>query len=589
MLSIEIFLKTLLKEILSHLCAEGILPKNTPLKTFSVEKTKKNLHGEISTNAALVFAKEAGLSPSALALLLSKHLCERVEVKDAKTAGPGFINIQLTKDFWLQHARHLLKSGDDYGCNTCSDKSPVNVEYVSANPTGPLHGGHGRVAVVADVIANLLAFVGVPVVREYYINDKGTQVDLLAKSVYVRYCKVAGKKLAALPEGCYPGEYLQKPAELLFERDGAKWADASEQEWLPAFKTFSIQYFMGEIKKTLARLKIGHDVFTSEADLYQQGVVQKAIQTLEEKKFASLDKVEKAVDSYHSKISPPAAEGPLLMFKSSCFGDEKDRPLKKSSGEWTYFAGDIGYHADKLSRGFKQMINVWGADHAGHETRLLAAMEALTGEKIPLEIILCQIVHFVKDGQPFKMSKRFGTFITVDDLLDELGVDVFRMLMVERKHDTQFTLDIDQALKASLSNPVFYIHYAYARASSVLRAAKELFSEEELDEQRFSQADLSLLSTKEEQALLKSLVFWPDTVLKAAIAREPHRIVSYLYNVSAEFHGLWAAGTKNPLMRFLTPENLSLSYARLALLESLRVVLRLGFGILGISPREKMA
>lgn len=569
---------------LDELKKEGFLPETTDLRDVVLEPAKDSTHGDLATNAALVLAKETKLRPLEIAQHLQKTLQRLPDIESIKVAGPGFVNITLRPTYWIHALQDLLTKGEAYGNSQMGAGIPLNIEYVSANPTGPLHAGHGRVAVVADVIANLLKKVGFDVTREYYINDTGGQIDVLARSTYLRYREALGETITHIPEGYYPGEYLKEVAAALVAAEGDQWLTRPEAQTLPFFGRFATDSLMKEIRKDLETIGICQDVFTSELKLHQEGAIIEALSHLQKQDLiyeGILDKPK--IEKEDGEWAPQ----PLLLFKSSHFGDTSDRPLKKTTGEWTYLAGDIAYHQDKLKRGFSILIDVWGADHASHVDRMTAAVKALAPE-IDFSVILAQMVHFVRDGEPLKMSKRAGSFVTVRDIVEQIGSDVFRFLMVSRKHDSQFTLDLNQALEQSKENPVFYVQYAHARACSVLRMGRTLFPEEELIPLALAQVNLALLRDEAEIFLLKALADWPRQIENAARAREPHRIVNFLYELAHRFHTLWNKGKKDTILRFLIPEQKEVSMARLALVQGLILVVASGLQLLGVRPMEEM-
>ncbi len=576
--------RELILTTLEDLKKNGDLPPEVTFEGVVVEPPKDPLHGDMSTNAPLVLGKKVQKNPRLLAQFLCDALGIHPEIEKVSIAGAGFVNMTLKPSYWRHCLCQMLKEGQDYGRNTYGAGEKVNIEYVSANPTGPLHAGHGRVAVVADVVANLLEASGFEVTREYYVNDAGGQIDVLARSTLLRYREALGESISRIPEGYYPGEYLKEVAHALRQQEGDRWLSVPEEKALAFMGSFAVDFLMKEIRQDLDRIGIRQDVFTSEAEIHRRGFVDRAIEGLEKEGLVYEGVLERPKDK--------GAEGwiptPLCLFRSTAFGDQRDRPLKKASGEWTYFAGDIAYHQNKMDRGFSFMINVWGADHASHVDRVKAAVQAISRGKATLEVLLAQIVHFVKDGAPLKMSKRAGTFVTVRDVVEQIGPDAFRFLMVSRKHDSQFTLNLNQAVEQSKDNPVFYVQYAHARACSVFRMARDLFPGQDLSVQALEKADLLLLQEEAEFSLIKALADWPRQLENAARTREPHRIVSFLEEVAHRFHSLWNKGTKETVLRFLLPEDLPLTLARLALLQGMIFVLASGLGLLGVQPVEEM-
>ena len=575
-------LRPLLKACLEKAIQQGIVPQEVDLERPSFEMPPKGQEGHVATNAAFVYAKLLKTSPKALAALLLPLFKAHEDIADAHLAGAGFINVHLTKQFLNRVVVAVLEKGALFGYAASKEGERVNVEYVSVNPTGPLHAGHGRVALVGDVLANLLDAAGYRVTREYYVNDAGGQITVLARSVHLRYLEALGHKIAEIPEGCYPGSYLVDVGVALKEKVGTLYEKAAEEEWLEPISEFAVASLMGIIRKTLQMLKIQHDVFRSEKELYLEGAVDKALSVLQQKGL-----IETGV------LPPPKGreEGwqpkPTTLFKATRFGLEQDIPLKKASdGSYTYFAGDVGYHGDKLERGFERLINVWGADHASHVDRLRAAVEGLSGESRKLDFILCQMVHILKGGKPLKLSKRAGEFMLLDELIEAIHVDVLRFLMVSRSYDTHLTLDLDEAMRTSKDNPVFYVHYAYARGCSVHKMALEMF--DDVGAEELKNADLSLLTRPLEEELMRKMAFWPQVVALAAKACEPHRIPTYLTQIAGLFHALWAEGKSDTTLRFLVLEDKSLSYARLSLVQAVCFVIEAGLGILGIEPRREL-
>lgn len=565
---------------LNTLANEGSLPKDLDFSRVTTEPPKDPTHGDLSTNAAMILAKPTQRNPRELGELIASLLKCLPHVEDVSVAGPGFINLKLSPQFWYVQLHNILDEKEAYGTSNIGLGEKINLEYVSANPTGPMHAGHGRTAVVADVLANLLEKVGYIVLREYYINDAGAQAQKLAKSLFLRYKEALGHKIDAIPEGHYPGEYLKKVGQALAARDGDKWLNTSEDEWIEPMREFAVNAMMVQIRKDLELMGISHEVFTSEIELHRSGAIDKAIKFLEGKGLV-----------YEGVLEPPKGKTvedweprPQLLFRSTEFGDDVDRPLKKSDGSWTYFAGDIAYHYDKFSRGFSQMIDAWGADHGGYVKRMKAAVKAITQEKGQLDIILCQIVNFMDKGQPVKMSKRAGTFIEVSDVIEKVGKDPFRFMMVSRKSDAHLDFDYQKVLEQTKDNPVFYIQYAHARCHSAMRIAAEVFP----NWKNTTPSQLGLLSDQDELHLLKLLSGWPRQVETAALTREPHRLCYYLYEIAAQFHMLWNKGKDNSLLRFVVADNAELTRARMAMLQGLTHVIASGLNMFGVTPVKEM-
>ncbi|MDH3239941.1 MAG: arginine--tRNA ligase [Alphaproteobacteria bacterium] len=576
-------LKKEVLKVLEDLQEENLLPRELDCARVSCEPPKEAAHGDVATNAAMVLAKPAGRKPRDLAELLAQRLATHTSVTEALVAGPGFINLRLDREFWFGRLRDVLEAGIAYGDSDIGAGQPVNVEYVSANPTGPMHVGHARGAVVGDVLATLLEKAGNAVTREYYINDAGVQVDQLARSVHFRYREALGEEIGAIPEGLYPGDYLKDVGAALAERDGGKWLSAGEEEWLPVVRGFAIDAMMSMISEDLAALGIRHDVFSSEKALVDQGLVDQAFDLLKEKGLI-----------YTGTLEPPKGmkpedweERPQDLFKSTEFGDDVDRPLRKSDGSWTYFASDIAYHLDKYRRGATTMIDVWGADHGGYVKRMAAAVKALTGGDGVLDVKLCQLVNLLDAGEPVKMSKRAGTFVTLREVVDEVGKDVVRFIMLTRSNDAVLDFDLKAVTEQTRDNPVFYVQYAHARACSVLRNAAEQFPGLDTGARALSKASLAPLEDAQELDLIKLLAAWPRVVEGAALAHEPHRIAFYLQDVAAAFHGLWNKGNADAEARFLVNDE-GISRARLALVRAVAVVIASGLAVLGVEPVEEM-
>ena len=564
--------------------ASGALGVAGSVPSFVVELPREASHGDMATNVAMVLAKAAGKPPRAIAEILKPQLEQSALVSAVEIAGPGFINLRLHSDIWQKEIQEILRMGTHYGDSAIGQGVKVNVEYVSANPTGPMHVGHGRGAVVGDVLASLLVKAGYDVCREYYVNDAGAQVDVLARSVFLRYREALGEAIGAIPEGLYPGEYLIPVGKMLAERDGAKWRSAPDAEWLPAFRRLAIDAMMEMIRSDLNVIGVKHDVFTSERGLVEGGGVDRACAFLEGQDLI-----------YQGVLEPPKGKlpddwepRPQTLFRSTQFGDDVDRPLKKSDGSWTYFASDIAYHFDKFNRGFALMLDVWGADHGGYVKRLQSAVEAITAGKGKLEVRLCQMISLLKDGQPYKMSKRSGNFVTLREVVDEVGADVVRFIMLTRKSDAQLEFDLVKVLEQTRDNPVFYVQYAYARCSSILRHARDMFSAEELTDEALGKVSLAAINSDEDLLLVKGLANWSRVVEAAALAQEPHRIAFYLLELAGLFHGLWNKGNDNAALRFIVANDKDLTLARLALITSVRTVIRSGLAVMGCKPMEEL-
>ena len=560
--------------------AAGELPAALDFSAITAEPPREPSHGDIATNAAMVLAKAAGKKPRDIAEALLRRLSANPDVIEGAVAGPGFINLKLSDSFWRGRLRDCLKEGIAYGDSTLGGARKVNVEYVSANPTGPLHVAHARGAVVGDALANLLAKAGYAVTKEYYVNDAGAQVDILGRSTYLRYKEALGESVGAIPEGLYPGEYLKEVGAALAKRDGRRWLDKAENEWLPAARGFAIETLMAEIKADLATLGVGIGVYFSERALVESGAVERCYRDLDGQGLI-----------YRGRLEPPKGQKPddwedreQTLFRATKFGDDVDRPLKKSDGSWTYFANDIAYHHDKFRRGFADMIDVWGADHGGYVRRMKAAVKAVTGGRGELDVKLCQLVRVMRKGELVRMSKRAGTFVTLRDLLDEVGPDVVRFTMLTRKNDAPFDFDLVKATEQSRDNPVWYVQYGHARTRSAMRQATAAG----IPVDGLDKAPLEPLVDGGELALMRLIAQWPRQVEAAALAHEPHRLAFYLYDLAAAFHAHWTHGRENPGLRFVVEGDVELSRARLALVQAIGFVIGSGLKVFGVTPVEEM-
>jgi len=564
-----------LDAILDAMVAAGSLPADAPRKNVAVEPPRDPAHGDLATNAAMVLAKAAGTNPRALAGEIAPRLEALDGVTSVEIAGPGFINIRLDEGAWRDEMAAIISEGDDYGRSTMGTGETVNVEYVSANPTGPMHMGHCRGAVVGDALAALLEWAGYGVTREYYVNDAGSQVDTLARSAHLRYREALGEDIGEIPEGLYPGDYLKPVGEALAAAFGDKWVGKDEGEWLALFKTKTVAAMIELIKHDLALLGIHHDLFASEAELQASGKVEQAMDMLKGKDLV-----------YVGMLEAPKGETPddwepveLTLFRSTQFGDDQDRPMRKSDGSWTYFGADAAYHLQKAEKA-DHLVNIWGADHAGTVKRVQSAVTALTDGKVDLDVKLVQMVKLLRGGEPIKMSKRAGNFVTLADVVREVGKDVVRFMMLTRKADAMLEFDFAKVVEASKDNPVFYVQYAHARISSLKRkaAAAGLSADG---------ADLTLLDA-EELALVKEAAQFPRMVEQAAAAHEPHRIAFYLYDLAAAFHAAWNRGNDDPSKRFLIEDDAAVSASRLALAGAIGQVLKNGLAIMGVEAAEEM-
>ncbi len=574
-------IRSLIVTTLEGMVREGALPDGLNFDPITAEPPRDAAHGDMATNAAMVLAKPAGMKPRDIAETLAGKLAEDGRITSAEVAGPGFLNLRLAPGVWQQVAGAVLAEGTDFGRSALGKGLKVNVEYVSANPTGPLHVGHTRGAVFGDALASLLDFAGYDVTREYYINDGGAQVDVLARSVYLRYLEAHGQDVA-FEDGTYPGDYLIPVGQKLKDKVGDAYVDKGEQFWLEEIREFATEEMMNLIRSDLEALGVEMDVFYSEKSLYGTGRIEAALEDLKGKGLI-----------YEGVLEPPKGKKPedwepreQTLFRSTAHGDDVDRPVMKSDGGWTYFAPDIAYHYDKVQRGFDALIDVFGADHGGYVKRMKAAVSALSDGKVPLDIKLAQLVKLYKNGEPFKMSKRAGTFVTLRDVVDQVGPDVTRFVMLTRKNDAMLDFDFDKVMEQSRENPVFYVQYAHARVASVLRKAAEAGIP--ADEATLKAADLSLLDHDAELGLLRKLAEWPRLVETAARTNEPHRVAFYLYELAGDFHGLWNRGNEEPQLRFLQEDDPATSAAKIALARATAIVIAAGLGILGVTPAQEM-
>ncbi len=574
-----------LADIVAGLVRDKLLPDAVTAVRLGIEQTREASHGDLATNAAMVLAKPAGMKPRDIAELLKSRLEQSDGVAKVAIAGPGFVNITLERTLWTRVVDTILTEGANYGRSDAGQGKKVNVEYVSANPTGPMHVGHCRGAVVGDTLANLLAFAGFDVAREYYINDAGGQVDVLARSAYLRYCEALGQGIS-IPEGLYPGDYLKPVGEALATKFGKTLLGKPEAEWLVPVRDFALAAMMDLIRDDLAQLGIKHDVFFSERSLTQGGtdVVAATIADLRAKGHV----IQGRLEPPKGEVNPDWEDREQTLFKSTAFGDDADRALLKSDGSYTYFAPDIAYHKTKWDRGFTHMIDVLGADHAGYKKRLQAAVAAISDGQGELDVLFCQLVKLYKGGQPFKMSKRAGTFITVRDVVDEVGRDPVRFMMLYRKNDSPLDFDFEKVTEQSKDNPVFYVQMAHARACSVFRNAAEKFPDLTPGSMGIFQADLQILVDDFEHALIKRMAQFPRLIEQAASTHEPHRLAFYLYELASEFHGLWNRGIDLPHLRFIREDDKGTTAARLALTAAIRQILATGLGILGVHAPDEM-
>ncbi len=576
---------------LDELSDAGNLPAGVDLGRVAVEPPRDPSHGDISTNAAMVLAKPAGLVARQLAEQLADALAQEPDIETVDVAGPGFINIRLRESFWGRILEAILNDDAGYGSCAPGSRGRVNVEYVSANPTGPLHVGHCRGAIFGDALASLLEKTGFDVTREYYINDAGVQVEVLARSAYLRYLEALGEDIGDIPSGLYPGSYLKPVGENLAATHGDVLKGKPEEVWLDIVRDTTVEMMMDVIRDDLAALSIKHDVFFSERSLAakENNVIQSTIDGLRSRGLV-----------FEGHLPPPKGQVPedwedreQTLFKATEFGDDIDRPLVKSDGNYTYFASDIAYHANKYSRGFKEMIDVWGADHSGYIKRMQSAVKAVTGGEGTLDVKICQLVRLYRGGEPIKMSKRSGDFVTLRDVVDEVGPGAVRFMMLYRKNDAPLDFDFKKVTEQSRDNPVFYVQYAHARIHSVFRNASELLSTDTTtgalpEAASLSGASFMRLTDGAELAVAKRLAEYPRMLQSAAAAHEPHRIAFYLYELASEFHGLWNKGKESPQLRFIVPDDKDVTMARLGLLRAVAAVLAGGLGILGVQAIEEM-
>ena len=560
-------------DALATMMAEGDLPAGLDTRNVAVEPPRDPSHGDLATNAAMVLAKPAGLKPRDIAVMLALKLNRLAEVSEAEVAGPGFLNLRLTSDVWRAEIIAIQAAGADYGRSTMGGGHAVNVEYVSANPTGPMHMGHCRGAVVGDALAATLEYAGFNVTREYYINDAGGQVDTLARSAHLRYREALGETIE-IPEGFYPGDYLVPVGEALAGDFGDIYVDAPEVDWLAAFRSRTVALMMDRIRDDLLLLGIRQDVFFSEASLGNR--VQDALDTLDAKGLI----YEGVLEAPKGDAADDWEPRPQTLFRASQFGDDTDRALKKSDGSWTYFAGDVAYHYDKLQRGYSALVDMFGADHGGYVKRMQAAVRALSDGKVPLDIKIVQMVKLLRAGEPVKMSKRSGNFVTLADVVEEVGKDVVRFIMLTKRSDSQLDFDFAKVVEQSRDNPVFYVQYAHARIASLNRKVVEAGID-------LPKADLTLLDDID-LALVKTAALWPRIVEQAAEAREPHRIAFYLGDLAAAFHSQWNMGNDDASRRFVRADAPALTAARLALAGVVGQVIRNGLSVMGVEAADEL-
>lgn len=577
-------IETDVRTVVEQLKTEGALSADVSAEKIEATPPRETSHGDVATNAALVIAPQAGKNPKEIATLLAGRIQKLPGIAKVDIAGPGFINMTLDSAVWQGAVLDILEEGLGYGNSTLGKGKKVNIEYVSVNPTGPMHVGHARY-IYGDALATLMLKAGYNVTKEYYINDAGGQVDKVADSAFLRYREACGENIGEIPEGLYPGEYLIPVGQALFHIHDRKLLDKPREEWLPIVRDYALDAMMQLIKTDLGLVGIHHDVFTSERAITKAGKVEQAIAALDEKGLIYTGVLEPP----KGKPTPEDWEAkPQTLFRSTQFGDDLDRPIKKSDGSWTYFAPDIAYHYDKITRGFDLLIDLFGADHGGYVKRIKSAVTALSDGRVTLEVKLCQLVKFMRKGEPLKMSKRAGTFITVREVVEEVGKDVFRFIMLTRKNDAPLDFDFEKVVEQSKDNPVFYVQYAHARAKSVIRRALEESPEALKLAEKPSEKLLARLTHPEELALIRLMCGWPRLVEQAAVSLEPHRVAFYLQDLAASFHGLWNLGNEDPKLRFIQKDDVELSAARIILTRALATVIASGLMVLGVQPVEEM-
>jgi arginyl-tRNA synthetase len=564
-----------------------VLTGSADQSRVTVEPPRDPAHGDIATNAAMVLAKDAGRKPRELAEAIADKLRADAVVAKVDVAGPGFINLTLKPAAWIAALRGAVQLGARYGVSDIGGGVPVNVEYVSANPTGPMHVGHGRGAVFGDALANLLACAGFKVTREYYINDAGAQVDVLARSAYLRYRETLGEDIGTIPEGLYPGDYLKPVGAALAAQYKGTLTKQPEAAWLPVVRAKAIEMMMASVRADLAALNINHEEFFSERSL-TEGSVDKVAETIEW--------LRRHGHVYEGRLPPPKGapiedweDREQTLFRSTEFGDDVDRALKKSDGSYTYFASDMAYHRSKIERGFRSLIDVWGADHAGYIKRMQAAVAALSDRKAELDVKVIQLVKLLRAGQPVPMSKRSGEFVTLREVVDEVGRDAVRFMMLFRKNDAVLDFDLAKVIEQSRDNPVFYVQYGHARGQSIFRNARAAFSDLPDDVQTLVEgAELERLSDPAELALMRQIALYPRVVEAAAVAHEPHRIAFYLFDLASEFHALYTLGNTKPHLRFIIQNDRQTTVARLVLVQGVVTVLSSGLALLGVEAPNEM-
>lgn len=569
-----------LETVLDQLKSEGVLGGDIDTSRATMEPPRDSSHGDMATNAAMVMAKLAGMKPRDLAEKIVEKLELSDRVSSAEIAGPGFINLRINASIWLSALQNIIKAGKSYGDSQMGNNTKVNVEYVSANPTGPLHIGHARGAVFGDVLASLLKKAGFDVTKEYYVNDAGSQVDTLGRSAHLRYREAHGEDIGAIPEGLYPGDYLVPVGQALKEEHGDALLSMDEAEWLPITRSTTIAAMLELIKDDLAQLGIHQSVYTSERSLVEAGRVSEVLENLQDRGLIYRGVLEPPKGKKDEDWEPREQE----LFRATDFGDDVDRPLRKSDGSWTYFASDIANHLDKYQRGYPMQIDVWGADHSGYVKRMQSATSAITEGNATLNVKICQMVKLMENGEPIKMSKRSGNFVTLRDLVDAVGKDVVRFFLLTRKNDAPMDFDLTAVKEQSRDNPVFYVQYAHARCFSVMKQAKDAFPNLVIDEASLADANFNCLTDDAEIGLIKLMAGWPRLVNAAAEAQEPHRVAFYLQELAAGFHGLWTKGKTEPSLRFVVAEDEEVTKARMALIWGFKSVIASGLEVFGVEP-----
>ena len=580
-------LRHILMVQLENMMNRDELPKNLDLSRITVEPPRHEIHGDIAINAAMVLAKQAGCNPRDLAEKLIASFNQYSFIIHAEIAGAGFINITLQEDIWRTQIKTILLLGDNYAFDQqIGQGEKINIEYVSANPTGPMHIGHARGAIVGDTLARLLERVGYDVTREYYINDAGKQIDILAQSTLLRIREALGENIGTIPEGLYPADYLIAVGQKIKEKYGVDFLNKKQSEQLNIAKEYAVSTMMEKIKEDLQILGIKHDVFISEAELHKKGEVSHMLKRLDDMGLVYEGILAPPKDKKHS---PDWISKPQMLFKATQFGDDTDRALQKSDGNWTYFAPDIAYHFNKYNRGFYKMINIWGADHTGYITRMKSAVSAITRQQANLEIKICQLVKLMRGKEVVKMSKRSGQFITLREVVDEVGKNAIRFMMLTRKNDIVLEFDFNLVKEKSRNNPIFYVQYAHARICSVFRnARKSGFDEESLKDQNLSHIDTQFLKHPAELSLLKTIAIFPRIIEQATQKYETHHIAFYLTDLSAKFHALWTLSKEKPELKFILKEQKAVTLSRLAMIRCVTIIIASGLDILGITPEEEM-